>query len=97
MPAVALESHRMGFPEFRPFNERCTMSEDDTLQPTGRSRRAIHATCTVHGGSRGFVNLVIRKLDGTIELDPHVTGQCVLRLAEDEAIALRDQLTEWLG
>jgi hypothetical protein len=34
---------------------------------------------------------------GAIELDPHVTGQCVLTLAEDEAIALRDTLTEWLG
>jgi hypothetical protein len=57
----------------------------------------IHATCTVHGGCRGFTNLVVRKLNGTIELDPHVTGQCVLRLTEDEAIALRDTLTEWLG
>jgi hypothetical protein len=30
-------------------------------------------------------------------LDLHVTGQCVLTLAEDEAIALRDALTQWLG
>jgi hypothetical protein len=29
--------------------------------------------------------------------DPHVTGSCVLTLAEDEAIALRDVLTQWLG
>jgi hypothetical protein len=29
--------------------------------------------------------------------DPHVTGQCVLTLAEDEASALRNVLTEWLG
>ncbi len=41
--------------------------------------------------------MVISKRDGAIELDPHVTGQCVLTLAEDEAIALRDALTEWLG
>jgi hypothetical protein len=32
-----------------------------------------------------------------IELDPHVTGSCVLTLAEDEALALRDVLTQWLG
>lgn len=41
--------------------------------------------------------MVISKRDGAIELDPHVTGQCVLTLAEDEAIALRDALTQWLG
>lgn len=72
------------------------MSGEDTPPAANRSRRVIHATCTVHGGGRGFVNLVVRKLNGTVELDPHVTGQCVLRLAEDEAIALRDALMEWL-
>jgi hypothetical protein len=61
------------------------------------NRRVIHATCTKHGGGAGFTNLVVSKRDGSIELDPHVTGQCVLTLAEDEAIALRDALTEWLG
>jgi hypothetical protein len=40
---------------------------------------------------------VVCKHNGAIELDPHVTGQCVLTLAEDAAIALRDALTEWLG
>jgi hypothetical protein len=48
-------------------------------------------------GSGGFANVVVSKRYGTIELDPHVTGACVLTLAEDEAIALRDGLTEWLG
>jgi hypothetical protein len=62
-----------------------------------RNRRVIHATCTTHGGGIGFTNLVATKRDGFVELDPHVTGQCVLTLAEDEAIALRDALTEWLG
>lgn len=41
--------------------------------------------------------MVIRRLDGTIELDPHSTDQCVLTLDEDSAIVLRDTLTEWLG
>jgi hypothetical protein len=57
----------------------------------------IHATCTTHGAGIGFTNVVISNRDGAIELDPHVTGQCVLTLAEDEAIALRDVLTDWLG
>jgi hypothetical protein len=61
------------------------------------SRRVIHASCTTHGGTRGFSNLVVRKLDSEIEFDPHVTGACVLLLDEDEACALRDALTEWLG
>jgi hypothetical protein len=61
------------------------------------NRRVIHATCTMHGAGIGFTNVVISKRDGAIELDPHVTGQCVLTLAEDEAIALRDALTQWLG
>lgn len=63
----------------------------------GTTRRVIHASCTKHGGARGFTNVVVRKLDGEIEFDPHVTGECVLLLAEDEACALRDTLTEWLG
>ncbi|MDQ3761267.1 MAG: hypothetical protein M3460_06065 [Actinomycetota bacterium] len=54
------------------------------------------ATCTLHGGARGFTNLVVRKCDGSIELDPHVTGACVIRLNEDAATVLRDTLTEWL-
>ncbi|HEX4101474.1 MAG TPA: hypothetical protein VHY21_13190 [Pseudonocardiaceae bacterium] len=61
------------------------------------NRRVVHATCSTHGGVIGFTNLVVTKRDGRIELDPHITGQCVLTLAEDEAIALRDALTELLG
>jgi hypothetical protein len=60
-------------------------------------RRVIHATCTTHGGSIGFTNLVATKRGGQVELDPYVTGQCVLILAEDGARALGDALTEWLG
>jgi hypothetical protein len=40
---------------------------------------------------------VATKRDGTIELDPHVTGQGVLTLAEDEATELFDALGEWWG
>jgi hypothetical protein len=67
---------------------------DDQVRST---RRVIHATCTQHGGARGFTNLVARKLDGEIELDPHVTGGCLIRLDESGATVLRDALTEWLG
>jgi hypothetical protein len=61
------------------------------------NRRVIPATCTRHGGARGFTNLAVRKRDGVIELDPHVTGQCVLTLAEDAARVLHETLGEWLG
>ncbi len=70
---------------------------ENTTQAASSSRKVIHATCSTHGGGAGFTNLVVSKRDGQIELDPPVTGQCLLTLAEDEAVALRDALTEWLG
>lgn len=57
----------------------------------------IHVSCSTHGGPAGFANLVMRKREGTIELDPHATGGCVIELGKDAATAVRDQLTEWLG
>lgn len=60
-------------------------------------RRVINASCTRHGGTLGFTNLVVSKNDGMIELDPHVTGQCLIKLDESGATSLRDALTEWLG
>lgn len=57
----------------------------------------IHATCALHRGPAGFANVVVSKCDRKIVFDPHVTGSCVLTLAEDEAVALRDALTRWLG
>lgn len=74
------------------------MNGTNNVPPPQRptNREVIYATCTVHGGARGFTNLVMTKRAGTIELDPHMTGQCVLTLAEDEVIALRDVLAEWL-
>jgi hypothetical protein len=61
------------------------------------SRRVIPATCTKHAGARGFTNLVVTRRDGDIELDPHATGACVVRLDESGARDLFDLLTEWLG
>jgi hypothetical protein len=66
-------------------------------QRTGKNRKVIHATCALHRGPADFANLVVSKRDGTIELDPHVTGSCVLTLAEDAATALRDALTGGWG
>jgi hypothetical protein len=60
-------------------------------------RRAIPATCALHRGPVGFTNLLVTKRDGTIVLDPHVDGSCVICLDEDGATALRDTLMEWLG
>ena len=60
-------------------------------------RKVIPATCTVHNTARGFTNLVVRKVDGEIELDPHADQCCLLLLDETAAAALRDQLAQWLG
>ncbi len=59
--------------------------------------RTIPVTCQTHGGARGFCNLRIRKADGDIVLDPHVTGSCVIVLDETAATALFDLLEEWIG
>jgi hypothetical protein len=34
-----------------------------TGSPVG-NRRVIHATCSMHGGSRGFTNLAVTRSDG---------------------------------
>jgi hypothetical protein len=64
---------------------------------TSGNRRVISATCTKHAGARGFTNHVVTRRDGDIELDPHATGACVVRLDEDGARDLCETLTEWLG
>lgn len=61
------------------------------------SRRVIDVTCSTHGGTPGFTNLVVRKINGDIVPDPPVTGQCVIVLNEPAANALFDLLGEWLG
>jgi hypothetical protein len=45
----------------------------------------------------GFANVVLTKRGGQIELDPHVTGCCVITFDKDAATAVRDTITEWLG
>jgi hypothetical protein len=45
----------------------------------------------------GYANLLVSRSGGTIVLDPHAVGCCVIRLDEAGAGALRDLLSEWLG
>jgi hypothetical protein len=45
----------------------------------------------------GFTNVVVRKLAGTFELDPHVDRSCVITLDEDEARVRFEALRDWLG
>jgi hypothetical protein len=61
------------------------------------NRRVIDVHCSQHGGPRGFTNLAATKRDDLIELDPHVTGGCVIILDEKAATELFDTLEEWLG
>jgi hypothetical protein len=69
---------------------------DDQVRSVS-NRRVIHVSCLQHGGARGFTNLVASKLEGQIELNPHLDGSCVILLDEDGVCVLRDVLTEWLG
>ncbi|MGH3768611.1 MAG: hypothetical protein ACRDTX_26235 [Pseudonocardiaceae bacterium] len=73
--------------------------DDAPTTPPAHDRRrvVIHATCTCRGVARGFTNLLMRKVDGEIELDPHVTGCCRLTMDEDAGCVMRDALIEWLG
>ncbi|MDQ3761631.1 MAG: hypothetical protein M3460_08010 [Actinomycetota bacterium] len=66
-------------------------------QPPINRRKAIPATCTLHGGPAGYTNLLVCMRNGTIVFDPHVTGSCVITLDQAGAGVLRDTLTEWLG
>jgi hypothetical protein len=60
------------------------------------NRRAIPAHCTLHGGTPGFTNLVVSKLDGGIQFDPHVDGSCLITLDENSAYLLFEVLQGWL-
>lgn len=66
-------------------------------RPARARRKAIPVTCRLHKGPEGFANLMVSVDDGTIVLDPHVTGSCVITMDEAAACTLRDLLTEWLG
>lgn len=72
-------------------------TDDGAATKPVRTRKVIQATCTKHGGSRGFTNVVMTKVGGRITLDPHATGACVIELDEAEATAVWDTLMEWLG
>ncbi|MGH3522209.1 MAG: hypothetical protein ACRDU4_05125 [Mycobacterium sp.] len=61
------------------------------------NRRVIMVHCTVHGGAKGFTNLVISKRDGQIVMDPHATGGCVVVFDEKAAAELFGTIGEWLG
>lgn len=61
------------------------------------NQRAIPCTCSVHGGTLGYPNLVVcRTDDGEIVLHPHQVGACVITLDEAAANQLFDALGEWL-
>jgi hypothetical protein len=67
-------------------------------EPSNGNRRVISASCSCRGVARGFANLVVRKLpSGDIELDPHVTGTCVLTIDETSSRILHKTLGDWLG
>lgn len=65
--------------------------------PNKRRRKAIPATCGVHHGPIGFANLLVSMQSGSIVLDPHVTGECVIALDEEGATALCNTVLRWLG
>lgn len=73
------------------------MSIEPPKRHKNPNRRVIHVHCSTHGGSRGFTNLVVSRREGSIELDPHVTGQCLLVLDETAATELSDAISELLG
>jgi len=77
--------------------EHHSSAPDRGDHPTGCCRRSIPATCQLNRGTVEYGNLVVSKRDGTIVLDPRVTGSCVMSLDDDGAAFLRDLLTEWLG
>ena len=68
-----------------------------TNGPNRRRRKAISVSCGLHRGPVGFANLLVSMQDGSIVLDPHVTGACVIALNEEGARTLLFILTEWLG
>jgi hypothetical protein len=58
------------------------VTSDDQREPPrpATNRVLIAATCMTYGGAINFTNVAISKINGEIELDPHVIRACVLRL-----------------
>jgi hypothetical protein len=69
-------------PDPHPAVEGFTPLNAEVRRTRNPNRRVIHITCSVHGGPRGFTDLVATKREGLIELDLHVTGGCVIILDE---------------
>jgi len=69
----------------------------ESRRPSNRFRKGIPATCALHRGPMGFINLMISKQGESFVLDPHVTGECLITLNENSVKELRDVVTEWLG
>ena len=65
--------------------------------PARNNRRTIPSTCTTHRSGIGFCNLRVTRVNGGIELDPHVTGACVIVFDAPATAALFDLLGQWLG
>lgn len=59
-------------------------------------RKAIPGTCQLHRGPVGFASLMVSVQDGSIVLDPHTTGACVITLDAESSRTLLYLLTEWL-
>jgi hypothetical protein len=72
-------------------------SPGDSGLSGSRRRVVIPATCQLHGGSRGFTNLLVTIRGEEIVLDPHAVGSCVTSLDKNAATTLRDMLTQFLG
>jgi hypothetical protein len=62
---------------------------------TDRNQMTLPATCNLHGIA-GFTNLRVRLRPRGLEIDPHVTGACVLTLSLVDAAVLHSRLAEWL-
>jgi hypothetical protein len=78
------------------FDHDSSRAESADQMHTRYRRRVINATCTLHGGTPGFTNLVLRKVHQHIELTPHATGACVIMINEPNAKALVMTIAEWL-
>ncbi len=77
--------------------ERNPSVPDQGGHPTNQRRKAIPAACALEGGPVEQINLMVSKRNGTIVLDPQVTGSCVISLDEEGATTLGNLLSVWLG
>jgi hypothetical protein len=77
--------------------ERNPSVPDQGGHPTNHRRKAIPAACALEGGPVEQINLMVSKRNGTIVLDPQVTGSCVISLDEEGATTLGNLLSVWLG